>query len=427
MAVLEKTDRLLHAFAALADLGQEIADAQNFEEMARASLYVVLGALAIRRGALAIYDPNLERLRFVAARGLQDELAEEALDRDTASRLGHAMARGMWLTERGGKDLPTLKALTAARFELLMPLVVRGELVGLLLLGDKASGEPLRDGDREIIAAMARHISVGIHNHRLMAEVRCRADENRRLYDDLRELYHDTVRAFAVAIDCKDAYTRGHSERVGKYAAIIARELGWDDDAVEGIRVAGYLHDIGKLIVDREVMNSPRRFSARDVPELREHTIAGYEILTRIKHPYTDLPLLARYHHERLDGTGYPEGLQGDQIPLGAKIVALADAFDAMTTDRPYRKRRQFAEIVAELRNGMGTQFANDVVRALCRALLCEVDEALRSGERRKIFDELEWDYIQPEQTRPLLEALLAEAHLPPQFNAPSGLAWGIE
>ncbi|CDM65287.1 HD-GYP domain-containing protein [Pyrinomonas methylaliphatogenes] len=423
--MLEKTDRLLHAFAALADLGQEIADAQNFEEMARASLYVVLGALAIRRGALAIYDPNLERLRFVAARGLQSELAEEALDRETASRLGDGPTRGIWLAK--ARDLPALKALAAARFELLMPLVVRGELIGLLLLGDKASGEPLRDGDREIIAAMARHIAVGIHNHRLMAEVRCRADENRKLYDDLRELYHDTVRAFAVAIDCKDAYTRGHSERVGKYAAIIARELGWDDDAVEGIRVAGYLHDIGKLIVDREVMNSPRRFSARDVPELREHTIAGYEILTRIKHPYTDLPLLARYHHERLDGTGYPEGLQGDQIPLGAKIVALADAFDAMTTDRPYRKRRHFTEIIAELRRCTGTQFACDVVSALCRALLREVDEALRSGERRKIFDELEWDYIQPEHTRPLLEALLTEAHLPPQFNAPSGLAWGIE
>ena len=132
---------------------------------------------------------------------------------------------------------------------------------------------------------MARHIGVGIHTHRLMAELEHKAEENRQLYDGMRAIYKDTVRAFAAAIDSKDKYTHGHSERVGKYSEIIARELGWSEQEVEGIQIAGYLHDIGKLVVDRDIINAPYNIDAKSSSELNRHPSAGYEILAPIRHP----------------------------------------------------------------------------------------------------------------------------------------------
>ncbi len=132
---------------------------------------------------------------------------------------------------------------------------------------------------------MVRHVGVGIHTHRLLAQIEQRAEENKRLYEDLRTIYRDTVRAFAAAIDIKDKYTQGHSERVGKYCEIIARELGWPEEEVEGIAIAGYLHDIGKLIVERDIINAPYKIDAKASSELNRHPAAGFEILSPIHHP----------------------------------------------------------------------------------------------------------------------------------------------
>src|SRR5205085_11988175 len=239
--------------------------------------------------------------------------------------------------------------LASEGIAVVLPMIVRDEVTGVVLLGGKASGEDFSADDFETIRAMVRHIGVGIHTHRLLEQVAQRAEENRRLYDELRAIYRDTVRAFAAAIDIKDKYTQGHSERVGRYSEIIARELGWKEEEVEGIQIAGYLHDIGKLVVDRDIINAPYSINAKESSELNRHPTAGYEILSPINHPYADIPLMAKYHHERLDGRGYPDGLTDEQIPLGAKIVSLADSFDAMTTDRPYRRRRSFEDVIRDL------------------------------------------------------------------------------
>ena len=215
------------------------------------------------------------------------------------------------------------------------------------------------------------------------------------------------MRAFAAAIDCKDKYTQGHSERVGKYSEIIARELGWSDEEVEGMAIAGYLHDVGKLIVDRDIINAPYEIDAKQSSELNRHPAAGYEILSPIKHPYADIPLTARYHHERVDGRGYPDGLSGDEIPLCAKIVTLADSFDAMTTDRPYKRRREFPEVVEDLRRNTGRQFAPEVVLAFCRALLKEVRS--EQGQQRPMLRLLGKGYLDAAQGEPMLTQLIAE------------------
>jgi HD-GYP domain-containing protein (c-di-GMP phosphodiesterase class II) len=222
----------------------------------------------------------------------------------------------------------------------------------------------------------------------------------------MREIYRDTVRAFAAAIDCKDKYTQGHSERVGKYSEIIAREMGWSDEEIEGISIAGYLHDIGKLVVERDILNAPYQIDAKQSSELNRHPAAGYEILSPIRHPYADISLMARYHHERLDGRGYPDGLTAEQIPLGAKIVSLADSFDAMTTDRPYKRRRTIESVIEDFRRNTGKQFDPQVVAALCRAILKEV---LGETRDRRIHKLLGKGYIDPELTAPLLQELISD------------------
>jgi hypothetical protein len=403
--------KLLHTFAALADLGQELADSSDFQEKMRAALHLVQGSLGIMRGALAEFEPATQSLKFVAAHGMGVEPpADLALASQEVSDLVELGICGLTRDDethafaRFSQRPQTL--LDSLRVDLVVPLIVRESLVGIILLGGLATGESFSVEDREVICAMARHIGVGIQEHRLFHELSRRAEENLQLYEGMRVIYRDTVRAFAAAIDRKDKYTQGHSERVGKYSEVIAREMGWSGEEIEGIAVAGYLHDVGKLVVERDIINAPYKIDAKQSSELNRHPAAGYEILSPINHPYADIPLAARYHHERIDGRGYPDGLTGDQIPIVAKIVSLADSFDAMTTDRPYKKRRGMEEVVEDFRRNTGKQFAPEVVASFCRALLKEVNGETKT---KRIIKLLGKDYVETERVAPLLEALIED------------------
>ena len=401
------TQKLIHTFGALADLGQEIAGTGDFTEMVRTSLHLLLGTLALRRGAVA-ECADAGSLSCVAVWGLGDGVLREFVVNDAEKQELLAAREEDCLVRESAIAFinRNREALLREGIESVLPMIVRGEVTGLILLGGKASGEEFSAADFDTIKAMVRHIGVGIHTHRLLEQVAQRAQENRRLYEELRAIYRDTVRAFAAAIDIKDKYTQGHSERVGRYSEIIARELGWSEEEVEGIQIAGYLHDIGKLIVDRDIINAPYHINAKQSSDLNKHPEAGYEILAPINHPYADIPLMAKYHHERLDGRGYPDGLTDEQIPLGAKIVSLADSFDAMTTDRPYRRRRSFEDVVRDLRENSGTQFDPKVVAAFARAILKEVNGV---SKRRPITKMLGKDYLQGEQVATLLNDLINE------------------
>ena len=403
------TQKLIHTFGALADLGQEIAGTGDFTEMVRTSMHLLLGTLALRRGAvMECSGPG--PLRCVAIWGLGDkalngfEIDEPEMESFLCGEISESLVKNtasanIFLGRHREK-------LTSEGIELVVPMVVRGEVTGLVLLGGKASGEEFSNDDFETIRAMVRHIGVGIHTHRLLEQLAQRAEENRRLYDELRTIYRDTVRAFAAAIDIKDKYTQGHSERVGRYSEIIAREMGWSEEEVEGIQIAGYLHDIGKLIVDRDIINAPYRIDAKNSNELNRHPSAGYEILAPIRHPYADIPLMAKHHHERLDGRGYPDGLTDQQIPMGAKIVSLADSFDAMTTDRPYKRRRSFEDVVVDLRDNSGKQFDGKVVAAFARAILKEVKGEIKE---RRITKMLGKTYLEGDHVETLLSDLITD------------------
>ncbi|MCP9206293.1 HD-GYP domain-containing protein [Streptomyces sp. NEAU-Y11] len=188
------------------------------------------------------------------------------------------------------------------------------------------------------------------------------------LYHRERGAHQATIRALVQAVDIKDRYTRGHSERVGRASAMIARELGMRGDRLEALRIAGILHDVGKLGVPTRILrkNGPLTPEERRIIEL--HPEYGHEMVRGIGF-LGEARAAILHHHERLDGTGYPYGLAGTQIPEFARVVAVADAFDAMTSTRTYRRGRPVATAVEELKRCAGSHFDPRMVRAFSRAL----------------------------------------------------------
>jgi len=158
------------------------------------------------------------------------------------------------------------------------------------------------------------------------------------------------------AIEARDPYTRGHSARVTALAETIARRLGWTEERLAALRVGGSLHDIGKLAVSDEVLCKEGRLDADELAQIREHPKIGARLLLRVASLREAIPYVL-YHHERWDGTGYPSGKAGEEIPIEARVLAVADAFDAMTNDRPYRRALTPAQALAEVRRCSGTQF----------------------------------------------------------------------
>lgn len=158
------------------------------------------------------------------------------------------------------------------------------------------------------------------------------------------------------AIEARDPYTRGHSARVTALAEAVARRLGWSEERLEFLRLGGPLHDIGKLAVSDEVLRKEGRLDDHELAEIREHPKIGAKLLLRVAALREAIPYVL-YHHERWDGTGYPSGKAGEEIPVEARVLAVADAFDAMTSDRPYRRALTREQALAEVERCSGTQF----------------------------------------------------------------------
>lgn len=186
------------------------------------------------------------------------------------------------------------------------------------------------------------------------------------LYEQQAELFSGVVRAMSSAIDAKDPYTRGHSDRVARVAVRLAQELGCDETTIRTLYLAGLLHDVGKIGIDDNVLRKPGKLTDAEYEHIKAHVEIGYRILRGLKKMGHVLPIVL-HHHESWDGKGYPFGLQGSNIPYLARIVAVADAYDAMSSDRPYRKGMEDDKLDAIFRAGAGKQWDPDVVDAFFR------------------------------------------------------------
>jgi HD-GYP domain-containing protein (c-di-GMP phosphodiesterase class II) len=194
-------------------------------------------------------------------------------------------------------------------------------------------------------------------------------EDLRRAADENRQLFLGTVKALAAAIDGKDPYTRGHSERVARFSLAIAERLELPDEEIEKLRISALLHDVGKIAIDDKILKKPAALTDEEYEVMKQHPQRGYKIMSQIPAMRDFLPGMYM-HHEMINGQGYPQGLSGDQIPLQARIVSVADTFDAMTTDRPYQQAMKFDAAVARIKQFVGTRYDERVVAALVEA--CE-------------------------------------------------------
>jgi len=202
----------------------------------------------------------------------------------------------------------------------------------------------------------------------LEKKVEERTGDLKKLYHNMQSAYMATVKALAQTIDAKDHYTHSHSENVTKYAVAIAKEMGFSQREVHTLREACQLHDLGKIGIHDYILNKSEKLTQEEWEKIRSHSLRGAEILEPLAF-LDEVVILIRQHHERYDGTGYPNGLRGEEIKLGARIIAVADAFDAMTSERPYRKAYSKEYTISKLKETSGTQFDPQVVKAFLEVL----------------------------------------------------------
>jgi response regulator RpfG family c-di-GMP phosphodiesterase len=223
------------------------------------------------------------------------------------------------------------------------PLMAKGKVMGVLTL--------IR-ADRHL----APFTTGQLHSLSIIASKAASAIENSTLYEELRDSYMETLTALANAVEARDIYTRGHTERVWYMAELIARQMGWSEDKLWEVRMGGILHDIGKIGVPDAILNKPEALTQEEFEIMKQHPACGAKILEGISFLKPALPYVL-YHHERFDGTGYPYGLVGEAIPIQGRLMAVVDTFDAITSDRPYRKSKGFGLAISEIKDCSGTQF----------------------------------------------------------------------
>jgi putative nucleotidyltransferase with HDIG domain len=254
--------------------------------------------------------------------------------------------KGMWKNERTYiDDFPA---------ELFIPLHTKGELVGFMIMGPRRSTQAYSHDDEVTLSTLANQTAVVI--------------ENARLYEDLEDTFVQTVVTLANAIDMRDAYTSSHSQRIAEWAANVARLLGCPLQEVQAIYWGGLLHDIGKIGIPDSILLKPSKLDEYEWEVIRRHTLLGAQLVSSIK-KLADVAPLIECSHERFDGSGYPYGLKGEAIPLGARIIGVVDSYSAMRDARTYKKPRSHEEAVEELKRNAGILFDPQVVNAFLYVL----------------------------------------------------------
>ena len=244
--------------------------------------------------------------------------------------------------------------------QLLIPLNTKGELVGFIIVGPKRSTQRYLHDDEVILSTLANQTAIII--------------ENARLYEDLEDTFVQTVVALANAIDMRDTYTSSHSQRIAEWAVEIARLLGCTAQDAQAIYWGGLLHDIGKIGIPDSILMKPGKLDESEWKIIRGHTIHGAQLVAPIK-KLSDVAPIIECSHERYDGSGYPYGLAGEDIPLGARIIGVVDSYSAMLDERPYKKPISHGEAIAELKRNAGILFDPQVVNAFLYVLSMNMTE----------------------------------------------------
>ncbi|SMB97023.1 HDIG domain-containing protein [Thermanaeromonas toyohensis ToBE] len=356
----------------LIEIGQAIAgslDVDMIIERALASLKELFGAPWC---ALRLYEERAGEVVLKAGEGLREGVCYEVRLRPAEKATCPLIDRVVRTKEpavvedisAAGLDLPCRAQGLQVGAIAMVPVLAAGKLLGTLAVH---SSVPRRWSDEEIGYLVTIASQTGL------------ALENARLYSSLREYYLTTVRSLAAALEAKDVYTRGHSVRVAKWARSCARILGLSEEEEEQVYLAGLLHDLGKIGVQEDILLKPGPLTPEERKEMQGHPEIGARILEPARFP-AEVILAVRHHHEDYGGGGYPAGLQGEEIPLLARIIRVADAYDAMTSARPYRQAFTPEEAREELKRCAGRQFDPQVVEAFLRIPQAEMEDIAIPG-----------------------------------------------
>lgn len=232
---------------------------------------------------------------------------------------------------------------------LCVPLITQQKTIGVLEVINKLDGKDFDESDIHVL------VPVGV--------TAAMAIENAKLHQTILEAYKNTIITLMGFIDTKDPYTRGHSQRVMEFTLLAGSTLALPQEKMEILEYSGILHDVGKVIIDSQILNKPEQLSDSEWNIMKEHPAIGANLLKNI--PFLEkVSRIVRHHHERYDGTGYPDGLAGEDIPLESRLITVADAFDTMTTNRPYRSALSLDYALDELKKGIGSQFCPVAVEA---------------------------------------------------------------
>ncbi|MBV9573487.1 MAG: HD domain-containing protein [Acidobacteriales bacterium] len=369
IVVLQKDNfkRLLRTVEALSDLGPAMTAEREFPQTARAMVSAVMQAGGAREAALFSFSDKPSLLTSIASEGfalMPDPAVIPLLPKHV-----HALTsvRGPIVVNRGAYEnfLSSNGNVAPELFRCIAPLKARGKLVGIVALGRREGDAIYAEDELEALDLLCSYVALAIHNHSLSQTLAQRVSENLRLMASLHGFYDNALEVFATAIDVKHINIHGHSLRVGRYAAAIGEAMGMDPGEVGALRSAGLLHDIGKVAVDKRLFAKASPLDPDEFREMADHTVVGHQIVSGVQFPWPRVPEIVRWHHERADGSGYPDGLMLDDVPMAVRIVGLADTFDAMTSERPYRGRISLAATLSEIVRMAPQKFDPNVVQGL--------------------------------------------------------------
>lgn len=349
---------------------QSIDDASNIDGILKQVIQILNKRLDYDRGLILLANQDRTKLLFRAGYGYSEK--HQSMLRNTSFHLDNPQSKGMFVVSfhqqepflindlnevhdnLSPRSMALAKALNVQSF-ICCPIICDGEAIGVLAVDNIRTKRPLVHSDLTLLMGIAPVIGISIRNADLL---------NAR-----RKQFHSILQVLAKSIDARDPMTAGHSEKVTDYALGICQELNQPKDFCEMIRVASLLHDYGKIAVPDAILKKPGRLSSDEYQIVKTHSQKTREILDQINFEgiYRCVPEVAAGHHEKLNGTGYPNGLKGDEIPLGSKIIAVADFFEAITAKRHYREPMPLKVAFQVLREESGKHFDEEIIEALIR------------------------------------------------------------
>ena len=353
--IQEKVERL----ALLSQLGQILNSTLDYKEIRRRAMEAATQLMKADAGSLLLVDEGKRQLYFEVALGDREEDIKMIPLNFGEGIAGWVAQNGKPLIVNSPKKDPRFFKGVDERTEfktrniICVPVKVKEKVIGVLEAINKQKRGGFNKQDLSLLVSLADQVAIAL--------------DNSRLYQELEEMFFQTTDSLADAIEKRDPYTGGHTQRVTQYSLAIAKYLQLKPLERKWLRITSVLHDIGKVGIEDQILRKPERLSPGEFEMIKRHCIIGVEIIEHVRQLRESIPGV-KYHHEQLDGKGYPSGLKGEEIPILAKIVAVADTFDAMTTDRPYRKAMEKEAAVKELKRCSGTQLDEKVVEAFIQA-----------------------------------------------------------